>query len=183
MPETLFTPREKTVEIKTDSGAISYRLKELLASERNVLMFETGKMLGESSGAVLEGYLGNLKTAWTAGLVLNGLYKNSTPAGLNDFVQKTIKACVVSPALVTEKRDNYDMHFCQYYDHQWPLIAAIYEHNFGGTIVELKKKLVTLGMLTQPSSGDQKEVQKAEVPPPKNPPQKKSAKISPSSNF
>jgi hypothetical protein len=188
-PETMpFTPRETPVEIETGSGTVTYRIKELLASERNILMFETGKMLGESSGAILEGYLGNLQSAWTAGLALNGVYKNSSPKELDVFIRKTIHACVVTPAIKTKERDNYDMHFCQYYDHQWPLMAAIYEHNFGGTILELKKKLTTIGILTPKSSSQTKsqpdQNEKAKVPPPPEDPQKKkSGKVTPSQNF
>ena len=141
----VFTPREKAVKIETLSGTITYRIKELLASARNLLLFHTGRLLGESSGAVVEAYAGNMSEFWAAGHMIHGLYKNATPAELDEFIRETIKTAVVIPAPVEKDYDNY---FCQYYDHQWPLIAAIYEQNFGGSIAELKKKLMALGMLT-----------------------------------
>ena len=145
----VFTPREKAVKIETSSGTITYRIKELLASARNLLLFHTGRLLGESSGAVVEAYAGNMSEFWAAGHMIHGLYKNATPEELDEFIRETIKTAVVIPAPVEKDYDNY---FCQYYDHQWPLIAAIYEQNFGGSIAELKKKLMALGMLTAKSS-------------------------------
>ncbi len=156
-----YQPRSLTVKIETDGGAVSYRIQELLASERNTLLFETGKLIGASSGALIKSYIDNAEEWQAVGQIVYGLYANATPEQLTGFIKNLISETVQSPANASEKFDEF---FTRYYDHQWPLLAAIYEQNFGSSIAAIKKKLFASGLLTpkfsSPSSPEAKEQSK-----------------------
>lgn len=162
MTDDYFIPRNKEIEISTASGTVEYIIKELLASERNLLLFQTGKLLGQSAANVLSGYVDNVDylnkgvDLRITGHIIHGLYQNATPEELNTFITKVILKCVTSPKNASIK-EGFDYHFCQYYDHQPPLLAAIYEHNFGSVITGLKKKLSTLNQTTRKSGAEEKE--------------------------
>jgi len=145
----------------------NYSIRELKASDRNMLLFETSEMLGESSGSLLGSWVDDASIAEAAGLIIGGLYKNANPQRLTSFIKQTIQNSVITPK-VDDIGDSYENHFCEHYDHQWAVLQKIYIQNFGKTIDKLKKKLSSLGILAQTSSQSQK-TEKSETKPEKSP--------------
>lgn len=145
-------PRSKSVAIQTESGSLNYLIKELTARERNILLFDTCKLLGESSGVFVESWLSDIDSMSAFGRIAQGLYRNATPEQLSNFIEGLIKRSLASPG---NAANDFDNHFCRYYDHQWLIIAEIYKFNFGGTITELKKKLSNFGLVIPESLKDQ----------------------------
>lgn len=158
---SLFLPREKTVVIGEEK--IPYKIKELLASERNILLFRTNQMLGGSIESFINGFIANREQIAAVGGVLTGLTKTTSPEVLNEFIKNLILQCVISPKSASIDSD-YDLHFCQYYDHIPFVIGAIYEHNFGSVGKALKKKLQDLGIFTKPPSETETETEQKEKP-------------------
>lgn len=171
MAGTPFMPRIKKIAI----DGVNYSVKEMLASERNVFLFRTNELLGQSIEALMSGYAGDKDLFVAAGEIVSGLSKNASPRELNEFIKETILACVQSPKAACEDKE-YELHFTQYYEHLPKLLKEIYEQNFGSVIGELKKKLLSLEILAPLSSN--------ESPPEKtNPSNNKPAKPSLITNF
>lgn len=166
-----FMPRTKKIVI----DGVNYRIMEMLASERNIFLFRTEELLGQSIEAFMSGYTGEKNLFIAAGEIISGLSKNASPQELNAFIKETILTSVQSPKAACVEEE-YELHFTQYYGHLPKLLNEIYEHNFGGVARELKKKLLTLGILTQLSSNESPK----EDP---KPPKKKSGEPSLTTNF
>lgn len=166
-----FMPRTRKIVI----DGVNYSIQEMLASERNVFLFRTNELLGQSIEALMSGYAGDKDMFVAAGEIVSGLTKNASPRELNEFIKETILACVQSPKAACVDKE-YELHFTQYYEHLPKLLKEIYEQNFGSAIAELKKKLLSLGILIPPSSDDS-------LLENDSPPKEKSAKPSLITNF
>lgn len=171
MSEKPFTPRMKKIVIDD----VNYSIREMLASKRNVFLFRTNELLGRSIGAFFSGYAGDKDMFAAAGDIISGLSANASPQELNEFIKEIILACVRSPKAACVDKE-YEFHFTQYYEHIPKLLKEIYEQNFGASLSELKKKLMSLEILAPLSSSPS-------PPEEENPPKKKSAKSSLSTNF
>lgn len=119
-------------------GDITYRIQELLASDRWKLMMEVGKM----TGGVFNGI--GLDDEINYGLAFMGLMQNATPDQVSDFMKRTLKQSIVQPNI--SKDEKYEIHFGEYFDHSIDVISEIIELNFGKAIQKLKKKLIELGV-------------------------------------
>jgi len=147
MPDMPFVPREKKIQI----NGVTYRIKELLASERSIMLFRTNELLGGSIESFVEGFGLDSDLMKAVGGILSGLTKTTTPQEFNSFIKDTIQACTSIPAKI-ETDLVYENHFCQYFEQIPELLGAIYEQNFGSTVQLLKKKLYDYGIITPPSS-------------------------------
>jgi len=154
MPEIPFIPREKHIKI----GDISYTIREMLASQRTVFLFESSDIMGEAFPALLESYFADVEKLKEIGVVgvVRGVFmgSNTSPEACADFLKKTILASVKSPKSASVAQE-YDKHFARHFDHLPLLLGEIYQLNFGATVAELKKKLQTSGIFTPQSSEDQ----------------------------
>lgn len=171
-----FTPGEEQIVI----GDVTYKIRELLASQRSIFLFRTQALTGGSLDAIAAGYQADQETVLIIGGVVKEIIKqmmtNSSPEKLNAFIKDTIKACVISPRTASEDQyeangvqvPGYEYHFCQYYDHIIPLLSAIYKQNFGGLVQSLKKKLLDLGLITPLSSESEETKQTPLVKPQMN---------------
>ena len=145
----MFLPREKQVK----RGDVLYKIRELKASERSILLFRTNEILGGSIESFIGGYITDTEQFAVIGGVLTGLTKTTSPEALNKFIKDIILTCVISPQSASEDKDTgYELHFCEHYDHIPALLGAIYDQNFGSTIQMIKKKLSDLGLYTPKSS-------------------------------
>lgn len=140
-----FLPREKQIRI----GDVLYKIRELKASQRSILLFRTNEILGGSIESFVSGYMANAEQFAAIGGVLTGLTKTTSPEVFNKFIKDIILTCVISPQSASDDTDiGYEMHFCEYYDHMPELLWGIYDQNFGSTIQAIKKKLSDLELAT-----------------------------------
>jgi len=145
-----FLPREKEISIDN----VKYKIRELKASQRSILLFRTNEILGGSIESFISGFIADTDQFVAIGGVLTGLTKTTSPEALNKFIKDIILTCVISPQSASEDTESgYEMHFCEYYDHIPALLGSVYEQNFGSTVQKIKKKLSDLGIYTLKSSG------------------------------
>jgi len=141
----MFLPREKQIRI----GDVLYKIRELKASQRSILLFRTNEILGGSIESFISGFIADTEQFAAIGGVLTGLTKTTSPEALNKFIKDIILTCVLSPQSASDDTDTgYELHFCEYYDHIPALLGAVYEQNFGSTVQMIKKKLSDLGIST-----------------------------------
>jgi len=130
----------KSIEFKIDG--LTYTKKELLVTERNILLFKIAQLLGASGAG-----LGNLDDNIDFGKMLAGVLYKYTPEAAAAFVKETIMAGLEYPKFDHSSKDpgqpNYENHFTQYYTHQMEVLQEIWEQNFGESMEQLKKKLTT----------------------------------------
>jgi len=144
-----FLPREKQVQI----GDVLYKIRELKASERSILLFRTNELLGGSIESFIRSFMADTQDYVAIGGIFTGLARTTSPETLNKFIKDTIITCVISPESACVDTDSgYEMHFCEYYYHLQALLGAIYDQNFGSTYQTIKKKLTDLGASTLKSS-------------------------------
>jgi hypothetical protein len=142
----------KEKKVKLDK--VNYKIKELLASERTLLLSQTTELLGESTAAAIKAFILDSEQALALGEIITGLYKKATPQELTEFLEETIRGSVITPNI---DGDNFEYHFAEHYHHMPALLKEIYEQNFGKAIEIIKKKLFSLGILTPKSSQENQE--------------------------
>ncbi len=147
MDQLPFQP--KTVEFEIDD--IKYTIKEILVTQRNILLFKIMQLGGEATKNV-----GGLDDNIGYGKMLHNILYKYDPIQGAAFVKEIILLGLQYPDF--EKLGHkigadkaYEQHFTEYYGHQIPVIQKIWEQNFGEHINDLKKKLTTsrIGTLTR----------------------------------
>lgn len=144
MTESPFEP--KTVEFKIDD--ITYTIKEILVTKRNILLFKISQLAGAAAGGI-----GSLGDDVDYGEMLRGILYKYDPVEAAAFIKEIILLGLKYPDFEkighqTSADQAYEMHFTEYYEHQIPVIKAIWEQNFGKQIADLKKKLSTSKLAT-----------------------------------
>lgn len=119
---------------------ITYRIQELLASER----FKLGIELGKLTGGAFNGF--GIDTDINLGAIISGFFNNSSSYEFSEFMKKTLRNSVVQPNFEDEKK--YEIHFGKYFHHIPTVFTEILEQNFGKVIQELKKKLTKSELFT-----------------------------------
>jgi len=128
----------KTKEIDN----INYHLEEFKATKRIVLQFKYGK--------VFAGFMDSMNSnpSIQAGFFdcLSSLDPQETASMLKELVQSTITIPLI------KDDEKFDDHFQKHYEHLIPLAFDCFELNYGKSVIELKKKLVEIGILSPKSS-------------------------------
>jgi hypothetical protein len=136
----------KSVEFVIDD--VTYTKKELLVTERNILLFKLAQLAGASGEGI-----GNLDDNMDFGKMLMGVLFKYTPEQAASFIKETIMAGLEYPNFKhgspDPKQPNYEKHFTQYYPHQIQVLQEIWEQNFGESIDLIKKKLATSSVITR----------------------------------
>lgn len=150
-------------------GEIPYVIEELLAVERDEILFESADIMGEAFTLIIENYIAETEKIreLSVSAILRGIIRegNGTPRQKAAFIKKFIQMSVKSPANIIDD-DGYNLHFTAKYEHRNELIWEIYKINFGPAIQELKKKLRNSGIFT-PSFSESQPNPNKQVPNPK----------------
>lgn len=143
----IFIPRSTEKKI----GGINYTIQEMLAVQRDELLFESAEIMGQALTLMAEGYFTEAEPEVSVALALQGVIRdgNGTPEQKAAFIKKLIISSVKSPKSAA---DEYDLHFMSNYEHRAELIFEIFKLNFGAAIQNLKKKLQSFGIFTRKSS-------------------------------
>lgn len=125
-----------------------------MGSDRWKLLYE----LGVRTGGAFKGF-GGLDSDIDFGKVISGLFDNSSPEEVSNFIKSVIQKTVVQPAHIKDS-EKYELHFAEYFHHNIDIFACIFDQNYGKTIDRIKKKLFQLGLFTwqaKESSSPEKE--------------------------
>lgn len=134
----------QNTEQKTIDG-VNYELTEMPATRRSIIALELKQIVtGLSSG--IKGIDSDINYAESIAGILDRIEPEKGAFLLRDIIMNGLRFPVMSTI------EDYDEHFKKYYDHQVDLVGWIMELNFGKTIENIKKKLMTTGILTLISS-------------------------------
>ncbi len=137
--------------IKKNIEGTNYEIIEIPATKRSIIAGELKYITtGAASGIVgdVTSVDSDLKVDYLK--IATGILDRIGPEKgaylLRDIIMNGLRFPVM------ETPEQYDICFTENYHHQIELVAAIMELNFGKIIFEIKKKLLTTGILTLISS-------------------------------
>jgi len=124
---------------------INYEITEMPATKRSIIALELKQiMTGLSAG--VENIDSDINYSKSIAGILDRIEPEKGAFLLRDIIMNGLRFPIMSTI------EDYDEHFKENYDHQVDLVAWIMELNFGKTIDNIKKKLMTTGLLTLISS-------------------------------
>jgi hypothetical protein len=121
---------------------VNYEIVEMPATQRSIIALQ----LKHIATGVGEG-IKDIDSEMNYGKMVTGLLDRLEPEKGAHLLRDIIMSGIRFP--VMEKYDDYDTAFTENYHHQVSLVAWIMEHNFGKVINDIKKKLVSTGIITR----------------------------------
>lgn len=138
-------------------NGITYRIKEWLAVERDVFLFEMNDLFGAWLPNIIEHFFKDtvdFQEIAASGLIQSILQRgNASPQQKAEFIKRLIISSVITPKDAGTD-EGYNLHWSKHYAHRLELIKEIFALNFGDMIQELKKKLQGCEIFTPQSSSE-----------------------------